>query len=56
MGGMGLIFSHVLVRHLLGPPPSKNHLARNIQVLQAFFLQDLQDLVLNLVRILQVLH
>ena len=28
--------------------PSKNHLARNIQILQVFFLQDLQDLVLNL--------
>ena len=28
--------------------PSKNHLARNMQVLQVFFLQDLQDLALNL--------
>ena len=36
--------------------PSKNHLARNMQGLQVFFLQDLHDLVLNLARILQVLH
>ena len=28
--------------------PSKNSLARNIQILQVFFLQDLQDLSLNL--------
>ena len=28
--------------------PSKNHLARNMQVLQVFFLQDLQDIALNL--------
>ena len=28
--------------------PSKNRLARNIQILQVFFLQDLQDLALNL--------
>ena len=28
--------------------PSKNHLARNIQILQVFFLQDLQDLTQNL--------
>ena len=28
--------------------PSKNHLARNIQTLQVFFLQDLQDLAKNL--------
>ena len=28
--------------------PSENHLARNMQVLQVFFLQDLQDLALNL--------
>ena len=27
---------------------SKNHLARKLQVLQEFFLQDLQDLALNL--------
>ena len=36
--------------------PSKNHLARNMQILQVFFLQDLQDLALNLANILQVLH
>ena len=30
--------------------PSKNHLARNIQILQVFFLQDLQDLAQNLAR------
>ena len=36
--------------------PSKNHLAINMQVLQVFFLQDLQDLALNLAHILQVLH
>ena len=29
--------------------PGKNHLARSIQVLQVFLLQDLQDLALNLV-------
>ena len=28
---------------------SKNHLARKMQVLQEYFLQDLQDLALNLV-------
>ena len=28
--------------------PSKNRLARNMQILQVFFLQDLQDLALNL--------
>ena len=28
--------------------PSKNRLARNIQILQVFFLQDLQDFALNL--------
>ena len=28
--------------------PSKNRLARNIQILQVFTLQDLQDLALNL--------
>ena len=33
--------------------PSKNRLARNIQVLQVFFLQDLQDLALNLAQILK---
>ena len=31
--------------------PSKNCLARNMQVLQVFFLQDLQDLALNLARL-----
>ena len=34
--------------------PSKNCLARNIQILQVFFLRDLQDLALNLAHILQV--
>ena len=33
--------------------PSNNCLARNIQVLQVYFLQDLQDLALNLAQILQ---
>ena len=28
--------------------PSKNRLTRNIQIFQVFFLQDLQDLALNL--------
>ena len=28
--------------------PNKNRLVRNIQILQVFFLQDLQDLALNL--------
>ena len=32
--------------------PSKNRLARNMQILQVFFLQDLQDLSLNLALIL----
>ena len=36
--------------------PSKNRLARNIQVLLVFFLQDLHDLALNLAQILQVMH
>ena len=36
--------------------PSKNRLASNMQILQVFFLQDLQDLALNLTHILQVLH
>ena len=33
--------------------PSKNHLARNMQlrVLQVFFIQDLQDVALNLARL-----
>ena len=35
---------------------SKNRLAKNIQVLQVFFLQDFQDLALNLTQILQVLY
>ena len=37
-------------------PSKKNRLAKNIQVLQVFFLQDFQDLALNLTQILQVLH
>ena len=32
----------------LASQPSKNHLARNIQIFQVFFLQDLQDLAQNL--------
>ena len=36
--------------------PSKNCLVRNMQVLQMFFLQDLQGIALNLALILQVLH
>ena len=36
--------------------PSKNGLARNMQILKVFFLQDLQDLTLNFAHILQVLH
>ena len=36
--------------------PSKNRLARNMHILQVFFLQDLQDLALDLVHILQVWH
>ena len=35
--------------------PSKNRLAKNMQVLQVFFLQDFQDIALNLAHILQVL-
>ena len=35
------------------PMASKNHLVRNIQILQVFFLQDLQDLALSLPHILQ---
>ena len=33
---------------LVSDIPSKNHLARKMQVLREFFLQDLQDLALNL--------
>ena len=33
---------------MLMKPPSKNHLARNIHLLQVFFLQDLQNLAQTL--------
>ena len=36
--------------------PSKNCLARNMQLFQIFLLQDLKDLALNLAYILQVLY
>ena len=47
--------------HNIGMTPrqdlsSKYGLARSMQILQVTFLQDLQDLALNLARILQVLH
>ena len=36
------------LQYLLAVVPSKNRSARNIQILQVFFLQNLQDLAINL--------
>ena len=51
-GGSYVLSMHICMQVIhMQIYPSKNHLARNMQVLQVFFSQDLQDLALNLARL-----
>ena len=45
-------FAGLITSIMLTNNPTKNHLARNMQILQVFFLQDMQDLALNLAHIM----